>query len=253
MFEHLKGCRLCLDDALPEEWESLSKDLYASYPVVPEAPNCFPSANDRKFWGANSPVPSQGGRRWQYIYGIVNLDIYPGMEIADLGSGEISLQFYLAQNGCKVVGVDGSRQNLLIAKRRAEILELSKDDIAFYVQDIRNQLCEGKMFDALVSISVIEHLQKNTRMYAFQSMYNALRVGGKAVITIDFKVPGSKGYHPTIEQIKDMYEGAKKIGFNPVGINNPFEQDVIELPDNLMIYKKPECSLSWAGFIFEKI
>lgn len=84
-------------------------------------------------------------------------DIYPGMKVLDVGCGTGNFSIKLAQQGCKVVGIDISDEMLDIARNKAEDLGL---DIQFYNMDVYQLQFEDGGFDGAFSMAAFEFIDK---------------------------------------------------------------------------------------------
>lgn len=78
-----------------------------------------------------------------------------GLRIADVGCGVGIVAEFLQRAGADVVGIDASSQNIAIARRHAQQADRRID----YRCALPEQLAaEGEIFDAVVSLEVVEHV-----------------------------------------------------------------------------------------------
>ena len=100
-----------------------------------------------------------------------------GLSIADIGCGVGIVAEFLQKAGADVVGIDASAQNIAIARRHAQQADKPID----YQCALPEQLAaEGKTFDAVVSLEVVEHVAD---LQMFLDCTAALvRPGGRLII-----------------------------------------------------------------------
>jgi cyclopropane-fatty-acyl-phospholipid synthase len=107
------------------------------------------------------------------------LVLEPGLRVLDIGCGWGGLALSLAERErVEVVGVTLSREQLTVARKRAEQAQL-EERVSFALQDYRE--IEGR-FDRIVSVGMFEHV--GTRNYAtfFQKIRNLLSAEGIALV-----------------------------------------------------------------------
>lgn len=113
------------------------------------------------------------GLGWHYLLDIIwilkNLDAPPGAKILDAGAGQGLLQYLLAIKGYQVYSVDLSyyRLNLI----RGFMIKFAKGRIRYYQNDLMALPFDNKYFDAVVSVSAIEH---NYHFNDFGSIFDEL-------------------------------------------------------------------------------
>jgi len=136
------------------------------------------------------------------------LDLNEDEIILDAGSGEgsYSLQFAI-NNGCTVIGVDLSKENIEKAKKRAKDLRVNN------VQFISGDLCDlpfsNNIFDKAICLEVLEHISKDDR--AIIELNRVLKEKGELILTIP---------HEQVETRRFLYFGRAaedhvRDGYNP--------------------------------------
>ncbi len=107
------------------------------------------------------------------------LAISPGQKVLDIGCGWGGMALYLAGVcGAEVLGVTLSREQLKIARDRAEAAGLA-DRVKFALQDYRE--VEGR-FDRIVSVGMFEHVGPQNYDLYFQRVADLLTEDGVALI-----------------------------------------------------------------------
>jgi cyclopropane-fatty-acyl-phospholipid synthase len=105
--------------------------------------------------------------------------VEPGQSVLDIGCGWGGLAFHLARDrGAKVTGVTLSEEQLTVAQERAADLELTSQ-VEFRLQDYRD--VRGT-FDRVVSVGMLEHVGPRYYETYFQTVANALKPDGVALI-----------------------------------------------------------------------
>lgn len=101
-----------------------------------------------------------------------------GKEVLDAGCGGGFYSLWLSENGAKVLGVDGSKEMIKIAKEKAARKML---DTRFLVGDVTDLRIEDSMFDLVLSTLVLgmKELDK-----AIRELVRVTRNGGDIVISI---------------------------------------------------------------------
>ena len=153
---------------------------------------------------------------WHYILDIVwildKLDVPPNAKILDAGAGFGITQFMLASMGYEVYSVDKSiRHQPLFTKNLYNIDFLTEQDqpdekyerfshlpdlplVTFHSSDLSDLKCfEDSTFDAVVSISAIEHNPPDKVKSIMQELTRILKEGGQQLLTIS--VADKEQYH----------------------------------------------------------
>ncbi|MEM7744689.1 MAG: cyclopropane-fatty-acyl-phospholipid synthase family protein [Pseudomonadota bacterium] len=115
------------------------------------------------------------------------LALRPGDRVLDIGCGWGGMALYLASIAeVSVVGVTLSKEQLAVAKRRAEILGLA-DRVEFRLQDYRDV---SETFDRVVSVGMAEHVGAPHLTEYFLGVRDRLGTDGVALIhAISSKAP----------------------------------------------------------------
>jgi len=107
-----------------------------------------------------------------FLNNAINLYIYDGMVIADIGCGEQPLRDLIESKGCKYVGIDISQN----AKMNIDV-----------IASITNIPIPDNTFDCIICTEVLEHVV-NTHL-AFIEMKRLIKKGGCLIITTPFCYP----------------------------------------------------------------
>lgn len=100
--------------------------------------------------------------------------------ILDTGCGVGTIDFYLASQEKEVVGIEVSKKALETARTNAQLFGLEKK-IKFRQMNFPKEAPSEK-FDLIICSEVLEHLEDDRS--AASSMYNLLKKGGVAVISV---------------------------------------------------------------------
>lgn len=95
----------------------------------------------------------------KHVQGYYNIkekaDILHGLDFLDIGCGGGLLSEPLARLGGRVTAIDPSEKNIQIAKFHAEKVGL---DIDYRVKSVESLSLEGRKFDVVVNMEVVEHV-----------------------------------------------------------------------------------------------
>ncbi len=95
------------------------------------------------------------------------------MKILDIGCGAGTLDFYLANRGYDITGIDISEKAISECKKTAKNLNLK--NVKFITEDFPNANIKGK-YDLIIFTEVIEHLDDDCK--ALKVLHKALKPGG---------------------------------------------------------------------------
>lgn len=105
------------------------------------------------------------------------------LEILDAGCGEGNISLILAQKNHSVWGIDVSKKSIILAKKKAKILNL-QNRVVFLAGDLQ-KLTIKKKFDVIICIEVLEHIKKDDSV--IKNLFLHLKDGGLAIITVPSK------------------------------------------------------------------
>jgi ubiquinone/menaquinone biosynthesis C-methylase UbiE len=152
---------------------------------------------------------------------IEQAQIQPGMRVLDLGCGTGTLTILIKQlhPEADVVGVDGDKQILDIAREKARQagVQITWDySLAYDLQYV------AASWDRVLSSLVVHHLSADNKRRAFQEVLRVLRPGGEFHI-VDFGKPHTIPMHLVagvmrhLEQTKDNFDGKLPIMLEAAG------------------------------------
>jgi len=146
------------------------------------------------------------------------LDIRPGMQVLDIGSGWGGMAIYLAKNfDCRVTGITLSEEQLKLSNQRVQEAGL-EDRVKFELRDYRTL---DEPFDRIVSVGMLEHVGQFHLGEYFKKVRNLLKPDGVALIhtigrmdkpqpisawTHKYIFPGA--YVPAVSQLATSIENA---------------------------------------------
>lgn len=115
------------------------------------------------------------GKNFTYriLLSVINSYLKSEMKVLDIGCGAGTLDFYLANKGYQVTGVDISETAIRSCRETAKNLGIKNAD--FKVLDFPDETPEGK-YDAVLFFEVIEHLADDNK--ALKRIYSLLKPGG---------------------------------------------------------------------------
>jgi len=167
------------------------------------APFGYPRKTAQRFWGkflSQSMVIRLGGpfciqpntknRKYEYPWAFQAVPIEEGMRVADLGGGLAGFQFVLDKTGAQVVNIDPGLDAEGLGwkcdeKSMAMLNRLLGTTVKLENTTIIEASIEKESLDVVYSISVLEHLAEETFWDTVKGVWDALKVGGKFVVTTD--------------------------------------------------------------------
>ena len=159
---------------------------------------------------------------------IEQAQIQPGMRVLDLGCGTGTLTILIKQlhPEADVVGVDGDKQILDVAREKAQQVgvQITWDySLAYNLQYVTSS------WDRVLSSLVIHHLTTSNKRRAFQEFHRVLRPAGEFHI-VDFGEPRTipmrlvAGVMCHLERTKDNFDGKLPVMLEAAGftqVNEP--------------------------------
>lgn len=122
-----------------------------------------------------------GSRRNEARLVFRNLQVKQQDEVLDIGCGDgIWTNDLAKRTGANVAGIDYSKHDLSIARKRARNMSLS--NVIFMFSRAEKMPFEKNKFDKVFSISTFEHIQNDKK--AFSEVYKVLKPGGVFVVSV---------------------------------------------------------------------
>lgn len=134
--------------------------------------------------------PNNDTRAFEYPWAFEALSPRPGLRVLEIGGGLSGFQFVLDHAGCKVVNVDPGEAARGRGWRVGPTL-MGKLNRRFQAGiDLRNCFVDeanlaDESFDAVVSISTIEHIPEADLVEVLKTIRRVLTPGGRFVATVD--------------------------------------------------------------------
>lgn len=100
-------------------------------------------------------------------------------KILDIGCGAGTVDFYLASQGHKVLGLDISERAVKTCGETAQALNL-KDELNFEKLNFPDERPSG-VFDLVICSEILEHLKDDKK--AVEAIFNLLRPGGVVIVS----------------------------------------------------------------------
>jgi SAM-dependent methyltransferase len=134
-------------------------------------------------------------RGWEYPWVIECLNSLPlGSTVCDCGCGTSGFPYQLYLKGFKVFGLDrfvGNSPEMKGFRITNRHIHKLKGKVEFIDGDIENIPCDSERFDAVICISVMEHIVESSRenpeyhQVCLSEMKRVLKLGGFLVCTYD--------------------------------------------------------------------
>lgn len=150
----------------------------------------LPGTTVTRLQGPFSIQPNNTIREFEYPWAYETLSPRPGMKVLEIGGGLSGLQFVIERAGAHVVNVDPGMAAAGIGWP-CDATTMGRLNGLFGTRvDLRNTVIEQAdlepgSFDAAVSVSVLEHLTDADLGEVMPRVFEALRPGGRFVITLD--------------------------------------------------------------------
>jgi SAM-dependent methyltransferase len=182
-------------------------------------------------------------RRLEYPFVIEALRKNAGVRVLDAGSGVTFLPFFLREKfGMQVECLDFEPSYPERMKQVCDLLEI-RPPFPFHVGDLTRPLpCADESFDSVLSISVLEHLERGSRLEAVARLWHLVRPGGQLVMTFDVSLSGEGEGIPLVELQPYLRSLSEIVGPLPTLDSRP--------PRNLLTPQNPGYGL--APVFFDK-
>jgi len=125
------------------------------------------------------------GRNFTYInlLPLINKYLEGKENILDVGCGVGTIDFFMANKGKKVTGIDISYKAITLCKANAKLLNLS-GRLDFFSGDFLSLRISGK-FDLIICIEVLEHIKEDN--LAIRKIHGLLAKNGVLILSIPSK------------------------------------------------------------------
>lgn len=126
------------------------------------------------------------------------LDISQNDRVLEIGCGSGNLALWMALKAKRVTGIDISKDSIEFAKKQCEELE----NADFKIASIEEMELTDDSCDIAVCEEVVEHLLNEEIDTLFSKTFNALRPGGRFLLT----TPNYSSLWPVIERLMDLFK-----------------------------------------------
>lgn len=162
---------------------------------------------ERRRWSASSSSPLKRLANFvSYSMGYARLPEYRYVlaqlpparrerHLLDIGFGSSALPLFLARDGDRVVAVDNDPRNVAAYQALVDRLGynslLKRQILQLHQADARSLPYDNHSFDAVYSVSALEHIPGSGDTAAVREMARVCRPGGRVILTL----PYSRHYH----------------------------------------------------------
>jgi 2-polyprenyl-3-methyl-5-hydroxy-6-metoxy-1,4-benzoquinol methylase len=168
--------------------------------TVPDARTveCRLDAPDPARYGLFGFQHNSATRIFEYPWAFHTARLEPGYKVMDVGAGISGFQFVLARSGCEVVNVDplpagdqrwssglNGQQIWFTTDDHARLNRLLGTDVTLVADSVQNYSPDGRLFDRIFCLSVLEHVDGNEANAMLKRMAELLVPGGLCVLTVD--------------------------------------------------------------------
>jgi len=157
---------------------------------------------------------------WEYCRVLDMLQPQAGERILDVGGGSSPFSFYLASLGCNVdiADYEAVSRGRSIIDNSGEVAAERGWSLGARHSDAADLPHDDGVFDAVTSISVLEHVGPLARQHrVFREAFRVLRPGGVFAITFDYgRLRGTRGHYP-VRCSADIHRLLAGIGFTVIG------------------------------------
>lgn len=151
-------------------------------------------------------------RRVEYPFVLQQLSVKQGLRVLDAGSGVTFFPFYLTKmRGAQIECLD---REPLFGERIREICDLLaiKPAIPLRIADLTGSLpLAAGSYDAVMCISVLEHLSANRRLSAVEELWRVVAPGGRLILTFDVSITGQEEGIPLF-QVRNFARDIERLG-----------------------------------------
>ncbi len=170
--------------------------------------------------GPFSHQPNNTTRLYEYPWVAEQVCPRPGLRVLEIGGGLSGLQFVFSRLGCDVTNVDPGVDTFgrdwdLSPKRFEELNGAYGTNVRLIRDQLENADLDRGSFDAVVSVSVIEHMGSECGRAVLSRAAELLRPGGRIVLTLDlfpdlfpFGLAEKNSYGTNVD-VKEIVEGFK--------------------------------------------
>lgn len=127
-------------------------------------------------------IISENNFTYRILIAEINKYVKKSSKILDIGCGVGTLDFYFANKGNNVLGIDISSNAIRNARKNAEAL--NQKNAKFEIAKFPDKIQDGK-FDFIIFTEVIEHLEDDDR--ALREIYKLLNKNGIVLISTPSK------------------------------------------------------------------
>ena len=124
-------------------------------------------------------------KKWEMTHMLMEVPVKEGQKILDAGSQNSLFSVMLARLGCEVYPIDINPISMdggLVLKRQFDLGSKFNPKIA----DMRSLPFPDEFFDAVFSLSVVEHIPDDGDIQAIQELFRVVKRDGYIGLTIDF-------------------------------------------------------------------
>jgi SAM-dependent methyltransferase len=138
--------------------------------------------------------PNSWTRAFEYPWCFYTIDPRPGMNLVELGAGASGLQFVLSQEQVEVTsvdplvapeGVNSVHRWSFSASDFEKLNAVFGTNIRFINDHLQNAKLPAESFDAVLSVSVIEHIPPDVLPGLMREIARILKPSGRFVATVD--------------------------------------------------------------------
>lgn len=150
----------------------------------------FAEARYPRFVGPFGYQVNNETRGFEFPWAYFALDLRPGMRVLEIGGGLSGMQFVLAREGVEVVNVDpgeaATGRGWPVDEERIRHLNRAfSTDVRLINMTLEEAALPTDSFDAVYSISTIEHIPEAERRSLMFEVARVLKPSGRCVLTVD--------------------------------------------------------------------